>query len=206
VRRLLAPALTLPLLLAGSAAFPGVAHADVTSWFALGGGYGFEKNSVTTTNDRATAFTATVGVGSSSLNRFVVGGVWRAVTHFTLGTDISVGPRFATGGFARGDWGLAVDAGVVGRFWKQGDYGRFPLQAVVTGGAPWGLQLGLGAEFANLAGAPSAQGFFAVLEIDLLRLTVDRQGATEKWWKNPSPAGGHIVTTTSAPATSAPGL
>jgi hypothetical protein len=198
VRRIFAPALTITFLLAGSAASPGVARADVTSWLAVGGGYGFEKNSVTTTNDRATAFTSTVGVGTSPLNTFVVGGVWRTVTHFTLGTDISLGPRLATGGFARGEWGLAVDVGVVGRFWGQGDYGRLPLQAVVTGGAPWGVQLGLGAELLNLAGSPSAQGFFAVLEIDLLRLTVDRQGATEKWWKNPSPAGGHVVTTTSA--------
>ena len=170
------------------------ARAEVSSWLAVGGGYGFERNAVTDTTSRATAFTTTLGVGSSPLNRFVVGGVFRTMTHFTLGTDISLGPRFATGGFARGDWGLAVDAGLVGRFWKHGDYGRLPLQVVVTGGAPWGLQAGLGAELFNVAGAPSATGFFAVLEIDLLRLTVTRQGSTEAWWKNPSPAGGHIVT------------
>ena len=193
MRRVLAPLLTLGLV---SAAAP--ARADVTSWLALGGGYGFEKNAVSTTNDRATAFTGTVGVGSSPLNRFVVGGVFRMLTHFSLGTDISISPRIATGGFARGEWGLAFDAGVVGRFWKHGDYGRLPIQAVVTGGAPWGLQLGLGAEVSSLTGSPSAQGFFAVLELDLLRLTVDRQGSTEKWWKNPAPAGGHIVTSAAA--------
>ncbi len=183
-----APALALGLL---TAAAP--ARADVASWLALGGGYGFEKNAVSTTRDRASAFTGTVGVGSTPLNRFVVGGVFRVLTHFTLGTDISVSPRFATGGFARGDWGVALDVGVVGRFWGQGDYGRMPVQAVLTGGAPWGVQLGLGAEVSSLTGPPSAQGFFAVLELDLLRLTVDRQGPTEAWWKNPSPAGGHIT-------------
>ncbi len=193
MRRALVPTLTAGLLLLAAPA-----RADVTSWLALGGGYGFEKNSVTTSNDRATAFTGTVGVGSSPLNRFVVGGVFRMLTHFTLGTDISVSPRIATGGFARGEWGLAFDAGVVGRFWKYGDYGRLPLQAVLTGGAPWGFQLGVGAEFLNLAGSPSAQGFFAVLEIDLLRLTVDRQGSTEKWWKNPAPAGGHVTSVAAA--------
>ncbi len=36
-----------------------------------------------------------------------------------------------------------------------------------------------------------AQGFFAALEIDLLRFTVTRQGSTERWWPNPVPAGGH---------------
>jgi hypothetical protein len=176
------------------------ARADVTSWLALGGGYGFEKNSVTTTNDRTTAFTGTVGVGTSPLNRVVVGGVFRMLTHFTLGTDLSIGPRVATGGFARGEWGVAVDLGVVGRFWKHGDYGRVPLQGVITAGAPWGFQLGVGAEFLNLAGDPSAQGFFAVLELDLLRLTVDRQGSTEAWWKNPAPAGGHRAPPVTSPA------
>jgi hypothetical protein len=126
------------------------------------------------------------------VHRFVVGGVFRSTTHFTLGTDIGVAGRVATGGFARGDWGLALDAGVGARFWKDGDYGRYPIQLVLTGGGPWGLQLGIGADVSNLGGNPPARGGFAVLEIDLLRLTVMRQGSTELWWKNPAPAGGHM--------------
>jgi len=169
------------------------ARADVTSWLAFGGGYGFEKNDLSQSTDRATAFTATLGVGSSPLNRVVAGGVLRTLTHFTLGTDVSLSARVATGGFARGDWGLALDAGVVGRWWKSGNYGRYPLQFVLTGGAPWGLQIGVGTEVWNVAGSPSAMGAFAVLEIDLLRLTVMRQGSSEAWWKNPAPAGGHLT-------------
>ena len=128
MNRVVAPLVAAGLLLAAAPA-----RAEVSSWLAVGGGYGFERNAVADSTRRATAFTTTLGVGSSPLNRFVVGGVFRTMTHFTLGTDISLGPRFATGGFARGDWGLAVDAGVVGRFWKRGDYGRLPLQIVVSG-------------------------------------------------------------------------
>jgi hypothetical protein len=32
----------------------------------------------------------------------------------------------------------------------------------------------------------------ALIEIDLLRLTVNRQGDTERYWYNPAPAGGHL--------------
>jgi hypothetical protein len=42
----------------------------------------------------------------------------------------------------------------------------------------------------NLRDDASARGLVAVLEIDLLRLTVMRRGATDHYWENPSPAGG----------------
>ena len=63
---------------------------------------------------------------------------------------------------------------------------------MIVGGAPWGLQLGVGANLFSLDGGTSAQGAVALLEIDLLRLTVMRQGATDRWWENPSPAGGRV--------------
>ena len=61
---------------------------------------------------------------------------------------------------------------------------------MVLAGGPWGLQLGIGADFFNIDSGPAARGAVALLEIDLLRLTVMRQGATDRWWENPSPAGG----------------
>ena len=164
----------------------------MSSWLAVGGGYALHKNDVAGPTDRATALTTSIGVGSSPAGAFALGGIARTVTNFSLGTDISVSPRIATRGFVRGDWGVAFDAGVVGRFWGSGDYGRFPLQAVITGGAPWGIQLGVGADVWNLSGAPYARGGFAVLELDLLRLTVMRQGSSEAFWPNSSPAGGHF--------------
>ncbi len=168
----------------------GAARADVSSWLAVGGGYSLERNDVTKSMDRAAAFSASIGVGSSPKKSFVVGGILRSVTYFTLGTDLTIGPRFATGGFARGQWGVAFDACVGARWWGLGDYGRYPLSPVVTLGAPWGFQLGVGASLWNLSGTPYATGGFAVLEMDLLRLTVMRQGATDQSWFNASPAGG----------------
>jgi hypothetical protein len=166
------------------------ARADVTSWLAVGGGYGLERNGVSEFTDRATAMSLSLGVGSSPRAPVVVGGLMRSVTYFSLGTDLSIGPRIATGGFSRGDWGLALDVGAVARWWNDGQYGRYPLQGVLTLGAPWGLQLGVGAQMWNIAGEPYATGGFAVLEMDLLRFTVMRRGSTDSTWFNPSPAGG----------------
>ncbi len=179
-------AFLLPVLLSRSAA------AEPSAWLAVGGGYAFQHNDVTSTTSRAAAMTVSVGVGTSAANSFVVGGLLRSVTYFSLGTDFAVGPRFATGGFSRGDWGLAFDAGVAGRFWGHGEFGRFPLQFVLTGGAPWGLQVSAGADVWNLSGSPFARGAFAALELDFLRLTVMRQGKTENFWPNPAPVGGHL--------------
>jgi hypothetical protein len=170
---------------------PAPARADVSSWFTVGGGYGFQHGAERDAYDRATALTFSIGVGSTPLGSFVLGGLVRSTTYFTLGTDVDLSARFATGGFARGQWGLAIDAGPGWRGWSLAtNYGHFPLHAMILAGGPWGLQLGVGADFFNLDSGPSARGAVALLEIDLLRLTVMRQGATDKWWENPSPAGG----------------
>jgi hypothetical protein len=166
----------------------------VSSWLAVGGGAAAQKDSVDATRSGAPVLTYSLGVGSSPLAPFVVGILFRGTTMFGLGTDVGAALRGATGGFARGDWGLALDAGPVWRGWRDGDYGRWPLQAVLTGGSPWGFQLALGTQLWGIDGGTTAEGFFAALELDLLRLTVDRQGASERWWPNPNPAGGHLQT------------
>ena len=170
----------------------GSARADIYSWLAIGGGYGIERNPVHSSSDSAGAFSASLGVGSSPRKAIVVGGVFRTVTYFELGTDVGIAARFASGGFARGQWGGAFDLGVLARPWRDGQYGRYPLQGVFTIGAPWGLELGLGVQAVNLGGNPQTLGGFSVLEIDLLRLTVMRQGKTDASWWNASPAGGHL--------------
>lgn len=167
------------------------ARADVSSWLSMGGGYGMERAASVDVYSRATIATFAIGVGSDPKNAVVFGGGLRTTTFFSLGTDLTLAPRIATGGFARGQWGVALDVGPSWRTWS-GDYGRFPLRGMLFVGAPWGLQLGLGADMWNLAGDPPARGALAVLEIDLLRLTVMRQGRTDQWWENPSPAGGRI--------------
>jgi len=187
--------LSLVLPLVGALAlFAGDARADVSSWLAVGGGASAQLAQGATTRDVAGTFTWSVGVGSSPLKPFVLGVLYRGTTFVGFGTDLGAAVRAATGSFARGSWGLALDAGVAYRTWGSGAYGDSPLQGVLTFGSPWGLQLAAGAELWTLDGGVSAQGFFAALEIDLLRLTLMRQGATERWWPNPNPAGGHEKT------------
>jgi hypothetical protein len=169
------------------------ARADVSSWFTGGGGYGYQHGDARDAYDRAAALTFSIGVGSTPTSGVVVGGLLRTTTYFSLGTDLDLSARIATGGFARGQWGLAFDVGPGWRSWGEAaTYGRFPLHAMVLGGGPWGLQLGVGADFWNIGGEPYARGAVALLELDLLRLTVMRQGATDRWWENPSPAGGRV--------------
>jgi hypothetical protein len=189
VRRVLALGLAGALLLAGVEAL-----ADVTSWLAVGGGGGSERNRPSAIRSGAGVMTYSVGVGSSPLAPFVIGGIFRGTTRFGLGTDLGVAVRLATGGFARGSWGVALDAGALWRPWQMGAYGEWPLQGVLTAGSPWGLQIAGGAELWSVSGGTKAQGFFAALEIDLLRLTIMRQGTTERWWPNPNPAGGRQAT------------
>ncbi len=176
----------------------GEARADVSSWLSAGSGYGFKHRDSTSSFDRGVAASFAIGVGSDPLKSVIIGGVLRSTTYFTLGTDVSLAVRGATGGFARGQWGLALDVGPMWRTWGGGDYGRVPIHAMVIGGGPWGLQLGIGGDFANIiTDDPGARGIVALLEMDLLRLTVMRQGATDRWWENPAPAGGRMQQTSS---------
>jgi hypothetical protein len=195
-RSLLRPALGAAACLAALLA-PREARADVSSWMAVGGGYTgqFLRSSSSTSfsSDWVPAIDYSMGVGSSPLAPAVIGGMIRGATYVGLGTDIGLAARVSTGAFARGDWGAAFDLGLSWRYWQQSTYGEWPVQAVLTGGTPWGFQLALGAQVSSVPGGQPADGFFAVIEIDLLRLTVMRQGSSEPWWYNPAPAGGHMA-------------
>jgi hypothetical protein len=182
-------ALSLPLACAVALAVPD-ARADVSSWLAVGAGGAAQAARGASSPDGAPVMTYSIGVGSSPLAPFVVGVLYRGTTMFGLGTDAGGAVRLATGAFARGNWGLALDVGAAYRGWRGGDYGSAPLQGVLTFGSPWGLQLAVGTQLWAIDGNTSAQGAFAALEIDLLRLTVMRQGGSERWWPNPNPAGG----------------
>ncbi len=169
------------------------AAADVSSWLSVGGGAGGQYAQNATTPDYAGAFTWSIGVGSSPLAPLVAGIIYRGTTYFGLGTDVGAGLRLATGGFSRGDFGLALDVTPFWRSWGGGAYGSWPLQGVLTAGSPWGFQLAIGGQEWDIAGT-GAKGAFVALEFDLLRFTVTRQGSSEHWWPNPNPAGGHEKT------------
>jgi hypothetical protein len=167
------------------------ARADITSFLSMGGGMELARNRVANTTDSAGSMSFAMGVGTDPFRKVVLAGMFRSTTSFTLGTDLNIAARVATGGFARGQWGVALDVGPGWRSFAHGQYGKWPLFGQVTFGAPWGLQLGAGAQVLKLGGDdPTAVSFLAVLEVDLLRLTIMRQGSTDKWWPNPSPAGG----------------
>lgn len=181
-------------------AISGAARAEPSSWLSGGGGIALQRNNgdattipptVSGTESRP-AMSLALGVGSSPRSRFVVGGLFRMTTFFSQGTDIALGPRLATGGFARGDFGLALDVSVAARLYKNGAYGRYPVQAMVLLGLPFGFQVGVGAQAFSLDGGPQAGGMMALVELDLLRLTVMRQGSSTRYWENPSPVGGPV--------------
>lgn len=179
------------LAVAASVTFASVASADVSSWLSAGAGHGLKHNDATGSFEGAASASFALGVGTDPLRPVVIGGVLRSTTYFSLGTDLGLSLRAATGGFARGQWGVALDAGPMWRSFGRGEYGRWPIAAMATLGAPWGVQLGLGGEVFRIAGDDAhARGVVALLEIDLLRLTVMRQGKTDRYWDNPSPAGG----------------
>jgi hypothetical protein len=175
---------------------PGEVRADVSSWMAVGGGYTAQLLAAPTggwSGNWVPAVGYSIGVGSSSSAREVVGGLIRGETFIGLGTDLGAAARFASGSFARGDWGVALDIGAAWRSWQNSVYGEWPIQAVLTAGSPWGLQLALGVEVSNVPGASPSDGIFLTIEVDFLRLTVMRQGSSERWWYNPAPAGGHVT-------------
>jgi|SRR5579859_1126713 len=170
------------------------ARADVSSWLAVGAGAAGQFAQGASSPDGAAAMTYSIGVGTSPRGSFVLGVLYRGTTMFGLGTDAGAAVRLATGAFARGDWGLAIDLGAAYRGWNGGTYGQAPAQGVVTLGTPWGFQLAVGAQAFALDGQTPAEGGFAAIELDLLRLTVMRQGPSERWLPNPNPAGGRDKT------------
>jgi hypothetical protein len=168
------------------------ARADVTTWLALGTGAGVDHSTTLQQTNLSAAFSMSMGVGSDPTHPVVVGGVFRSLTRFDQGTDFGFAVRATTGSFARGDWGFGLDLGPGFRFWSNNDFGTYPLQAALLFGAPWGLQATLGTDIANLGGHPASLGGYLLVELDLIRLTVMRQGSSEARWPNPIPAGGRM--------------
>jgi hypothetical protein len=156
----------------------------------VGGGYALQRNGVTNSNDSSFALDGVVGVGTPATAPLVVGGVFRAIAYIAfLSVDMSVAARVATRGYCVGDWGLALDFGVAARLWGVGAYGSYPLQGTLTLGAPFGLQLAVGANWWDVSlQSPQAAGGYVALELDFLRLTSMRTGDTTKLWSNPAPA------------------
>lgn len=175
---------------------------EPSSFLSFGGGYGIQHNGAISEDAHRGVMSLALGVGTSPLGRMVYGGVFRTTTYFRQGTDLGLAARVVQGSYARGGFGLGFDLGVGGRFYRNGEYGQFPVQVKGLLGMPWGLGLALGADLFSIDGRdPPARGFVALFEVDLLRLTVNRQGPSERYWYNPAPAGGHMPKPRPEPAT-----
>ncbi len=153
------------------------ANADVSSWLFVGGG-------TTRLDDSEKRWVPSLqldlGMGSDPSHDFVVGGLGRTQTHFGEGTDLALLLRLATHGYVNGDWGVAVDAGAVQRWWGEGATGGV---GSLNLGGPWGL----GIVVTGMLAKDEQTGISAVLGIDLARLTVYRRSGAN-WWKNTFPA------------------
>ena len=169
-------ALLPALFAAGTASFSHWAHADAASWFSLAGGAG-ALSQAGGTRYYPGAFQIELGLGTSPASPIVVGAVAKTFTYFGNGTDLALTLRLATGGFARGGFGFALDAGPYQRWWGTDSTGF--LGALVVGG-PLGLQLTAMTE----QGTNDVHAYAATLGIDFLRLTVYRN-SSGGYWPNP---------------------
>ncbi|MGC4066492.1 MAG: hypothetical protein QM784_18030 [Polyangiaceae bacterium] len=155
------------------------AKADVSSWLSLGsgvnkmGGLGWHRDTIP-------SLRLGTGMGTDPSHAFVLGGFFRLDTLFDRGTDLSMSLRFADYGFVNGQWGFAIDAGPMARFWGETAYGA---TVAATLGLPWGFELGLQSAIGEDR-IRTYGGFFA---LDLARLTVYRRSGSS-YWKNRFPA------------------
>ena len=155
--------------------FSSAARADAASWFSLGGGLGAFSEGAT--RQYPGALQLELGMGSSPARPFVGGAVVKTLSYFGHGTDVAFTLRGASGGFARGGFGFAIDAGAYQRWWGEDSTGFFG--ALVLGG-PFGLQLTAITE----QGTNDVHAYAATFGIDFLRLTVYRN-ASGGFWPNP---------------------
>jgi hypothetical protein len=158
-----------------TASFSSSVRADAASWFSVAGGLGSFSEGGQRLFPGALQFE--LGMGTSPANAVVVGGVAKTLSYFGNGTDVAFTLRFASGGFARGGFGFAIDTGAYQRWWGEDSTGF--LGALVLGG-PLGLQLTALTE----QGTSDVQAYAATFGIDLLRLTVYRDSAGG-YWPNP---------------------
>lgn len=166
-------------LAAGTLA-PSSASAQVTGWTHVSGGVmgwqGGEEGELTV----SPIMTIDAGVGSSSDDPFVFGGLFRVQPVFGQGADLALLARGATRGFQT-DWvGFAIDLGGYQRVWGNHSTG-FLGQATL--GLPLGFQL---AGFGSV-GSHDTFGFGGTLGIDFGRLVVYREHLLE-WWPNRQPS------------------
>lgn len=156
------------------------ARADVSSWLFWGmGPSAFDNSSYG--RALATSMQLDAGIGLPPSYDVVPGFLLRMNTRFGDGSDLALLIRTATGGYARGNWGVAVDLGGYERWWGAEPSPGFA--GTLSLGVPWGITLN--ANFQQ--GSNDVRTYAAVLGLDLARFTVYRSSGLD-WWSNPYPA------------------
>lgn len=169
----------LALVVAAAALWSGRAAAQASSWLYAGGGAGRIER---TDEESLSLLHVDTGLGTSAKHPVVAGGLFRLQGYFGGGVDLAALARVVSRGFAKGDFGVGVDAGVYQRWWGPNSTG-FTGNLVL--GAPWGLTLIGGATY----GSGEQRAYFASLGIDFARLTVHRHSGLN-WFSNPMRAPG----------------
>ena len=100
------------------ACFATEARADVSSWFYAGGGASSLSSTADSTS-RPGTLQMELGMGSPPHGAVVIGGLVKMMTFFSHGSDLAVVTRGASGGFVRGGFGFAIDAGAYQRWWAK---------------------------------------------------------------------------------------
>ena len=153
------------------------ARADVSSWFYLGGGVASLSPERSGRGSPVT-LQSELGMGSPPEHPVVVGGLWKTTTYFSHGTDLAFVARGASGGFVRGGFGVALDAGAYRRWW--GGVGSTGFTGALVVGGLFGLQVSGFTE----QGSNAVHAYGVTVGIDFLRLTVYRT-TFQSYWQNP---------------------
>ncbi len=158
----------------GVALTPRPAAAQATSWMYLGGGSGSLKSDEARTRGLVQI---DAGLGVPADRAIVWGALFRLQPYWDSGIDLGLVGRAVTRGYARGEFGLGLDVGVMQRWWGESSTS---LTANLVLGGPWGIAVNGGVSY----GGEQSQTLFATIGIDFARLTVHRHSGLN-WFQNP---------------------
>ena len=157
----------------------GRASADASSWLYFGAGPSRIDVS-STRRDTGRHYQLDLGMGSSPVNPFIIGGLGRMQWHAPDRPDFALLMRGANQAFVSGGWGFGVDLGGYRRWWGRNSTG---VMAEAVFGAPFGVTLIAGGS----AGSAERRTYFASIGIDFARLTAHNVAYSEVW-PNPFPS------------------
>lgn len=150
------------------------AAADASSWVSTAAGPAIVADADDERLVPLLRFDA--GIGTSPARSWIFGGGFQLGAHLGQATDLGAGLRLATGPYARGDWGLALDLGAYHRLARVSD----GLAGALTLGAPWGVVIAAN----GTVGTEEAWTLGLVMGLDFARLTAHRTSG-QQWWPNP---------------------